>query len=161
MFEHLAISMMIATSGISMPAISKAEVECLAKNVYHEARNQSVQGQFAVTHVVLNRVKSDRYPNTPCKVIKQAKVKWGVPVIDACQFSWFCDGKPDVPLEKDVWNRSLQVALDAYMVHHIGLDVTDGATHYHAVYVKPWWRKHYEKVAKIGDHIFYRPRPAT
>lgn len=158
MFEHLTISLMIATSGITLPAISKDEVECLAKNVYYEARNQTKQGQFAVTHVVLNRVKSDKYPNTPCKVIKQAKWRGGMPVLDACQFSWFCDGKPDEPLNKEAWDKSLQVALDAYMVHHIGFDLTDGATHYHAVYVKPWWRKYYEKVAKIGDHIFYRPR---
>ena len=37
---------------------------CLALNVYHEAKNQSLIGQIAVAQVVLNRVHDERYPNT-------------------------------------------------------------------------------------------------
>ena len=36
------------------------------------------------------------------------------------------------------------------------LDITDGATHYHADYVFPAWRKTKTKTVEIGDHIFYR-----
>ena len=36
-----------------------------------------------------------------------------------------------------------------------GFDITDGATHYHAYYVKPSWAKSKKRIAKIEDHIFY------
>ena len=36
------------------------------------------------------------------------------------------------------------------------LDITDGATHYHADYVSPAWKKSKTKTTEIGDHIFYR-----
>ena len=38
------------------------EVRCLATNIYWEARNQSIQGMYAVADVTLNRVKDDRWP---------------------------------------------------------------------------------------------------
>ena len=44
---------------------------CLAMNVYHEARSDHTIGQYAVAHVVMNRVMSDRYPNSVCDVVKQ------------------------------------------------------------------------------------------
>ena len=50
-----------------------AAVFCLALNIYYEARNQPVVGQIAVSQVVLHRVKDKRYPNTVCKVVRQAK----------------------------------------------------------------------------------------
>ena len=58
---------------------------CMALNIYHEAKNQSMLGQIAVGQVVMNRVEDRRFPNTVCEVVKQRKR--GV-----CQFSWFCDG---------------------------------------------------------------------
>ena len=36
------------------------------------------------------------------------------------------------------------------------LDITDGATHYHADYVLPSWAATKTKTIEIGDHIFYR-----
>ena len=47
------------------------EVNCLALNIYHEARNQPFMGKLAVGFVTLNRVKSDNFPNTICEVVKQ------------------------------------------------------------------------------------------
>ena len=38
----------------------------------------------------------------------------------------------------------------------IMLDVTEGATHYHATYVRPAWRKTKTKTTRIDRHIFYR-----
>ena len=40
-------------------------------NVFHEAKNQSVEGQIAVAEVVMNRVADTRYPNTVCEVVYQ------------------------------------------------------------------------------------------
>ena len=54
------------------------EVKCLAQNIYWEARNQSIQGMYAVADVTLNRVKDKRWPSTVCEVVKQRRE--GVPV---------------------------------------------------------------------------------
>ena len=46
---------------------------CMAINIYHEARNESVIGQIAVGQVVMNRVADERFPNTVCEVVTQGK----------------------------------------------------------------------------------------
>ena len=132
-------------------------IVCLALNVYHEAKNQSLAGQIAVAEVVMNRVDDSRYPNNVCDVVKQGLTyKWkpSVPIRNQCQFSWYCDGKSDVAKEKEAWEESLSVAkgvyygyLDAYL---------EGATHYHAYYVNPSWAETKTYITRIDDHIFYR-----
>ena len=75
------------------------ETECLAENIYFEARNQGFAGWVAVAQVTLNRVRDDRFPNTICEVVKQGLTyESGFPIRDKCQFSWYCDGKSDTIL---------------------------------------------------------------
>ena len=50
-------------------------VQCLAMNMYHEARDQGTAGRLAVSAVVMNRVNDDRFPNTICEVVLQAQMK--------------------------------------------------------------------------------------
>lgn len=149
--------------------------ECFAKNIYFEAGNQSLAGKYAVGHVVLNRVKSNRFPNDPCSVIYQGPVResWKTaqdhslpeeeriyhPVRDKCQFSWYCDGKDDVPFEGENWNTAVRVAeemLTLFYTEEKILDITDGALYYHADYVYPYWADTMRVTARIGNHIFYR-----
>ena len=33
------------------------------------------------------------------------------------------------------------------------------ATHYHATYVQPGWAERMDRIALVGDHIFYREEP--
>ena len=132
---------------------------CLAKNIYFEAGNQPTSGQIAVSQVVLNRVYSDAYPDTICDVVYQANwlENWKgnmIPIRHQCQFSWFCDGKSDVPEDSDTWMYSLLVA-DSILNGDFG-DITEGSTHYHADYVHPYWADHMTEVIKIGKHIYYR-----
>ena len=115
---------------------------CLAMNIYWEARNQSVAGQLAVAQVTLNRVLDPRYGENVCEV-----------VYEHMQFSWYWDGKSDVPMEINAWER-------AYLIASAALDGSghvelEGVTHYHAVYSRPFWRAYMVKVAEIDDHIFY------
>ena len=135
---------------------------CLDLNTYHEAKNQSMIGQIATAQVVMNRVMDDRYPNTVCEVVKQGPTRpsWKdpnkrIPVKHKCQFSWYCDGKSDVPKNKKAWKKAQDYA---YLVlsNRIYIDVTEGATHYHATYVKPAWAKTKTRTARIETHIFYR-----
>ena len=135
---------------------------CLALNTYHEAKNQSMIGQIATAQVVMNRVEDSRYPNTVCEVVKQgpSRPSWKdpskrIPVKHRCQFSWYCDGKSDIPKNKKAWKKAQDYA---YLVlnNRIQIDVTEGATHYHANYVKPAWAKTKTRTTRIESHIFYR-----
>ena len=128
----------------------EAALMCLALNVYYEARSEPMDGQYAVAHVVLNRVADDAFPDDACKVVKQGYHKGK----HRCQFSWYCDGKSDNPKDNMSWIVAQVVAYNTLYGHH--KDNTHGATHYHATYVSPWWRKHYDKTVAHGSHIFYK-----
>ena len=132
-------------------------IVCLALNVYHEAKNQSLSGQIAVAEVVMNRVDDPRYPNNVCDVVKQGLTyKWnpGFPIRNKCQFSWYCDGKSDVAKQKDAWEEALSVSKGVY--HGYLNAYLEGATHYHAYYVNPSWAETKTYITRIDDHIFYR-----
>ena len=131
---------------------------CMALNIYHEAKNQSMLGQIAVGQVVMNRVEDRRFPNTVCEVVKQAVTYKGtdVPVLHKCHFSWYCDGKSDTPKEKDAWDTALAVANGVYYGNLYMDDLVEGATHYHAYYVTPEWASTKTYITRIEDHIFYR-----
>ena len=137
--------------------ILETALMCMAANVYHEAKNQSMLGQFAVAQVVMNRVEDHRYPNTICEVVKQGLTyKNGKVVLGKCQFSWYCDGKSDEPnRDSKAWGKAIRHA-SIIMGETINLDVADGATHYHASYVRPAWAKTKTKTTRIDKHIFYR-----
>ena len=130
---------------------------CMAVNIYHEAGNQSMLGQIAVAQVVMNRVADSRFPDTVCEVVKEAVTYKGTnkPVLHKCQFSWYCDGKKDEPnFESKTWSLALEHA-SIMLTKTIVLDVTEGATHYHATYVRPAWAKTKKRTTRIDRHIFY------
>ena len=138
--------------------IIETALMCLALNTYHEAKNQSMIGQIATAQVVMNRVMDRRYPNTVCEVVKQGPKYKGsdVPVRHKCQFSWFCDGKSDEPKrDSKEWFKAQDYAR-IVLSGRIALDVTEGATHYHATYVRPAWAKTKTRTTRIERHIFYR-----
>lgn len=145
------------------------QIHCLAMNIYHEARNESLAGQAAVADVVLNRVKDRRYPSTICEVVHDGPVKesWKTrqtpdpddavyhPIRNRCQFSWYCDGKSDEPKNRVAWESA---KLLAWQILREGrfVGVSQGATHYHATYVDPSWARAFRLVGRIDTHIFYR-----
>ena len=142
------------------------EVNCLAKNIYFEARDQPTKGQIAVALVTINRVKSKRFPNTICRVVQQAnRYKTGKLKRNMCQFSWYCDGASDIPRERLAWKISLLIARamlqqSGVQIKHHGEpweieDFLNGAKHYHRIDVDPYWNKRMLKFSTIGDHIFY------
>ena len=138
--------------------ILETALMCMAVNLYHEAGNQSMIGQMAVGQVVLNRVADDRFPNTVCEVVKQAVTykNSNKPVRWKCQFTWYCDGKKDEPnFESRTWRLALDHA-SILVTKRIVLDITEGATHYHATYVRPAWAKTKTRTTRIDRHIFYR-----
>jgi len=133
------------------PFVYADEVTCLAKNIYYEARNQSVQGMYAVADVTLNRVKDKRWPGTVCEVVKQRRNTGGKWI---CQFSWYCDGKSDTPETQSIYNLCTMIA-------YVKLKTEDSSVlpqdvyWYHAKNVDPYWASAYRRYTTIGDHTFY------
>ena len=146
------------------------EQHCLAQNIYFEAGNQSLEGMAAVADVTLNRVKSSRFPDTICEVVKQGlKHSSGEMKRNKCQFSWYCDGKSDfisrnIVLTKE-WSNSKKISEDILqefynMKEGNLIGITSESTHYHANYVVPNWIHDIgmKRITQIGSHIFYKFR---
>lgn len=130
--------------------VSDREKWCLATAIYFEARGEAYRGQVAVAQVVMNRVKDHRYPDTICGVVFQNQNKR-----NACQFSFACDGIPEVISEREPWVQAEDIA-QRYLDGELYLTEVGTATHYHATYVRPTWAPRMEKVTQIGLHVFYK-----
>jgi hypothetical protein len=132
------------------PKRAKAE-KCLANAVYFEARSEPVRGQIAVAQVVMNRAFSGFYPNDVCGVVYQNAHRHL-----SCQFTFACDGIADVVNDPESWERAKRIARET-LDGKLWLPEIAKATHYHASYVSPYWKRAMRKHAKIGLHHFYRP----
>ncbi|MBU3259381.1 MULTISPECIES: cell wall hydrolase [Roseovarius] len=126
-----------------------AQWRCLAEALYFEARGESVKGQFAVAEVIMNRVDSAEFPDSVCGVVKQ-----GTGRKYACQFTYTCDGHPEVISEPRAFEQVGKVA--KLMVDGAPRHLTAGATHYHTRAVNPRWARKFPRTASIGVHYFYR-----
>ncbi len=137
------------------------ERTCLATAIYHEARGEPEDGQWAVADVILNRVDSERYPGSICGVVYQNADKGKY----RCQFSFACDGKPDEGgvgnrIVRESWVRAYMIAEAALLQRQAGTrleTVPETALFYHTVSVNPSWANKLRRVASIGSHVFYAP----
>lgn len=130
------------------------EWRCLSEALYFEARGETVKGQFAVGEVIVNRVKSDRFPGTLCGVIYQ-----GTGRKYQCQFTYTCDGSKETIAEPKAFERVAKVA--RVILDGASDELTNGATHYHTRNVRPSWSKVFTRTAEIGVHVFYRDNYRT
>jgi len=131
------------------PTRTDAEFRCLKEAIYHEARGETVYGQFAVAEVILNRVESPAYPNSVCGVVHQ-----NAHLRNACQFSYACNGRSRALVEPRA--RALAARIADIMLSGADRELTDGATHFHATWVSPSWSRRFQRTAQIGVHVFYR-----
>ena len=145
MFRVVLLSLttltVLCVKEVSAKDLSRAEITCLTRNAYFEARNQGDRGILATVFVVLNRTKDPRFPSSTCKVISQPS-----------QFSWYGKGKvvKDHKTYKEIEGLVKEVLSGKHR------DITKGSTHFHTTKVKPSWRNSLTKTVKIGDHVFYR-----
>lgn len=124
---------------------TKADVECLSKNIYHEAGVESRLGKFAVAQVTLNRLDDGRWGKSICKV-----------VYARAQFSWtlYAKKRNEIP-RGPLWTESQAVA--AQVVEGYRVPSLEGSYYYHADYIRPpVWAKTVVKIQQIGQHIFYK-----
>jgi spore germination cell wall hydrolase CwlJ-like protein len=136
--------------------VATSEQLCLTQAIYHEARGESVDGQWAVANIIINRAMSGRYPNTLCGVVFQNADRGRY----RCQFTFACDGRSDMGTERTAWNRAADIARTAYseFAHGDRPDVLPAsALYYHTRAVSPSWSRSFRRVAAIGSHIFYSP----
>jgi len=128
-----------------VPEASRAsgpDLACLAEAVYFEARGTGATGESAVAHVVVNRARSAKFPRSVCGV-----------VADGCQFSYRCDGRPDVLADVRARDHAFSVARTVLAG---APDITDGALFFHAASVAPGWFDTRPRVGTFGGNVFYR-----
>lgn len=134
-----------------------SSVRCMADNLYQEARGETIEGVVAVGQVVLNRVKSPKWPNSICEVVYQNKVN--IHGYTVYQFSWV--GKPDKEKFIDDWN-TYRLLLDISELMILGWyqSAHKDLYFYYACDGKqkidpPFWANYYKEVVKIENHCFY------
>jgi len=166
-------------------SFDKEELKCMAENIYFEGRAEPMIGKIGIAHVVINRVKDERFPTTICEVVKQGPVResWKTrqhkdlakedrkyfPIKNRCQFSWYCDGQKDIIwatyMNGDViqenmtaWRDSIHVAL--FVINgDYSMDPTDGAVFYYNPHIaNPAWGAIYNETVVIGNHRFMKDR---
>ena len=128
--------------------------ECLAQAIWYEAASESEAGQRAVAQVVLNRVAHPNWPGSVCGVVYQGSNR-----STGCQFTFTCDGSLARRAQGRSWERAQAIAAEALagsVYEPIGL-----ATHYHTLWVNPYWAASLDHVGTIGAHRFYRNRGAA
>jgi spore germination cell wall hydrolase CwlJ-like protein len=140
-------------SPLPVSARTAPEVKCLAQAIYFEARGEPQKTQVAVAQVVLNRVKNPAYPNSICEVVFQ-----NADHLNACQFSFACDGHPETIDEPDAWTTSMALAQKMVADDDRSMYLADvgAATHYHDTSVRPDWTGEMQKIGQIGSEIFYK-----
>jgi spore germination cell wall hydrolase CwlJ-like protein len=121
---------------------------CLAVAIYHEARDQPLDGQLAVASVILNRTKEpDRWGSTPCAVVVPG------------QFSFLSEDGSYPAISKDeAWAIAVEMASEA--LERGPSPLVGQADHYHIRAVSPAWNQDMQQVIRIDDHIFFLD-PAT
>ncbi|QYU68258.1 cell wall hydrolase [Leptolyngbya sp. 15MV] len=110
-----------------------------------------MDGQRAVAQVVLNRVAHPSYPASVCGVVYQGSERK-----TGCQFSFTCDGSLRRTPSLAGMARARMIASDALagsVFAPVGL-----ATHYHTVWIHPYWAPSLAHIGTIGAHRFYKWR---
>lgn len=123
---------------------SKQDLFCMAKNIYHEAGSEPTLGKYAVAQVTINRMKSPQYKDTVCSV-----------VFEPYQFSWAnYHGRRWTTPRGENWQEAKRIARDV-LENGKRIHGLDDALFYHATYVRPSWSRKFDRVTRIGLHIFY------
>jgi spore germination cell wall hydrolase CwlJ-like protein len=130
----------------------ESDLQCLAENIYFEARGEPLNGQYAVAEVTLNRTRAQNFPHTICSVVHEMRWDPGRRRLVA-DFSWTELGALS-PDNGPAWKRAMEVASAAYDDLHD--PIVPGALFYHATRVRPGWARTRTAIATIGNHIFYR-----
>ena len=171
----LLLAYLLSTANIVGIDVDTSKVDpeqayCLAENIYYEARNEDIQGQFAVASVTLNRVNDSRFPSTICEVVKQSAVS-RISKRLVCAFSWYCENDKkgrEIPVRNKDGSVNQHVVDQFQVASIIAITVlsgdvkdnTHGATYFHNPFTShPSWRNEFIKTMRLGNHDFYKTPP--
>jgi len=147
-FEHLKQAR--ETASPITAQMRQTQLDCLARNIYHEAGSEPFEGKVAVAQVTINRTENGNFPSDICKVVYQKNVVYEKVM---CQFSWYCEGPSAMkPMNGPMYTESMEVAKKV-LLEGFRLPDLKNALYFHGDYVQPGWNK--KPVAKIGHHVFY------
>jgi spore germination cell wall hydrolase CwlJ-like protein len=122
-----------------LKGIPKNQLDCLVKNIYHEAIGEGVVGILIVNQVVFNRTKDEDYCST---------------IFKKNQFSWTL--YKEKKIAKETYDYLAMLTLNQYN-GLLGIPLKfENATHFHADYVKPYWRKKLTYLGSWNNHHFYK-----
>ena len=150
-FENLRESNEVYSQGFVSAADRTKQLDCLARNIYHEAATEPFEGKVAVAQVTMNRVESGRFGSGVCGVVfKKDNILGNI----VCQFSWACSNVSKAkPIYAGLYKESEEVAKKV-LLENFRLSTMKDAMYYHADYINPKWGK--PKIGQIGHHIFYK-----
>jgi len=147
-FEHLKQTREQASPITAQ--LRQAQLDCLARNIYHEAGAEPFEGKVAVAQVTINRTENANFPSDICQVVYQKNVVYQKVL---CQFSWYCTAAgSQKPMNGPMYTESMEVAKKV-LLEGFRLPDLKNALYFHGDYIQPGWGK--KPVAKIGRHIFY------
>jgi spore germination cell wall hydrolase CwlJ-like protein len=129
--------------------VNKKELDCLAKNIFFEARGEVYSGQVAVARVVMNRIHHGFGDNT-CQVVYQTDRKGNGTL---CQFSWVCEKPKRLDKNDPAYIRAQDIAYRVLAFNAYSDRVDKNVLFFHSKHVNPRWR--YKRFKQIGNHIFY------
>lgn len=138
--SNLANRLPAAVSTDHLDPQQKRDLECMAMNIYHEARGTPFNNQLAVALVVMNRQRITG--QTLCQVIHSPG-----------QFTW-TRRKSRRPSEPESWILAQRIAYMVMLDTELE-DITQGATHFHERNVAPGWSRQGHRIV-IGAHVFVR-----
>lgn len=140
----------IKASTVAFVEVDESQIDCMAKNVFFEARGDGRKSMMLVALTTVNRAV--RRGKSPCEVVHAKS-----------QFSWTNQVGlqiKDNPIERNAWSASRAVAQMVYLADKSGnlpkIDFTNGATHYHKVGLHPYWADAFEFGGRAGSHLYYR-----
>ena len=131
--------------------IRDRQLDCLAKNIYHEAKGEPFEGKVAVAQVTINRAASGQFPSDICKVVYQKNMVYDKVL---CQFSWYCEQAVFTKPKNTAAYKESQIVARQVLLEEFRLPSLKHALYFHATDINPGWKK--ERVATIGGHVFYK-----
>lgn len=127
--------------------MTDAELQCMSRVLYFEARGEGTQGMAAVGYVVLNRMATKGFPDTACGVVYQQNRR-------GCQFSWVCDDIPDVVRNQAAYARAQEIARDVMTTRQIPNPIADSIYFRHHA-ARSRYAHSQRLMAQVGSHKFF------
>jgi Cell Wall Hydrolase len=126
--------------------ISEAEIQCMAKAIYFEARGEVTQGKIGVGYVILNRMGHHKFPKTTCGVVYEQNRR-------GCQFSWVCDGVADRIVSPKSYEQAKQIAVS--VLKREVENPVDDSIFFREKSIKSRYASSQRHVTSIGQHKFF------